>query len=200
VPSAHAQLPEGEGEAGGSEGAPEPDRPILLAEIDRALDESAGVTASSGAVAVRAWRDELTGALEALQYARGVLADDVAILRHRLASGAPSNKEVVDDLPGVLAARSTGQGSSAPEHLDSGTELDPGVFARSEALVAAHTEMAGVDLTSPEDVRRALGHLEDQVAALVTREGAVEARLGEIRAAIIRQYEEGAIPEPNWLG
>ncbi len=73
-------------------------------------------------------------------------------------------------------------------------------MARSEQLVAPHGEMAGVDLTSPADVRRVLGTLEDQVAELVSREAAVEARLGDIRAAIIRHYEEGAIPSPNWPG
>lgn len=202
MPSAHAQLPDGDdGDGDGeSEGSPESERPILVADIDRVLDESAGVATAEGPVSVRAWRDELTRALESLRYARGVLADDVGILRHRLATGAPSTKEVVDDLPEVLAARSRGEESSAPDHLDPGAELDPGVFARAERLLAAHSEMANVDLTSPEDVRRVIGQLEEQVAVLVAREVAVEARLGEIRAAIIRQYEQGAIPTQNWPG
>ena len=93
-----------------------------------------------------------------------------------------------------------GSGVVRSRDTDSGAELDPGVFVRSEVLVAPHGEMADVDLTSPQDVRRVLGHLEDQVAALVSREAAIEARLGEIRAAIIRHYEEGSIPTPNWPG
>jgi len=199
VPSAQAPLPDDEGgrEAGGSAGD---DEPVLLEDIDRILQESAGVADAHGATPVRAWRDALRRDLEALIYARSVLADDVAILRHRLATDAPSSKEVVDDLPDVLAGRSWGAGWSEPDEPGSGVDLDPGVFARADVLVAVHAEMATLDLTSPEDVRRVLADLEGQLGSLVTRQEAVETRLEEIRATIVRQYEEGIIPTQNWPG
>ena len=199
MPSAQAPLPDDEGgrEAGGSPGN---DEPVLLEDIDRILQESAGVADAHGATPVRAWRDALRRDLEALIYARSVLADDVAILRHRLATDAPSSKEVVDDLPDVLAGRSWGAGWSEPDEPGSGVDLDPGVFARADVLVAVHAEMATLDLTSPEDVRRVLADLEGQLGSLVTRQEAVETRLEEIRATIVRQYEEGIIPTQNWPG
>ncbi len=60
--------------------------------------------------------------------------------------------------------------------------------------------MARVDLSSAEDARRVLSVLEEQVAALTLRQEAVETRLEEIRAAIVRQYEEGVIPSSSWPG
>ena len=199
MPSAQAPVPDDDaGRA--ARGGPDDEQPILLDDVDRVLQESAGAADAHGASPVRAWRDTLRRSLEALIYARSVLADDVAILRHRLATDVPSGKEVVDDLPDVLAGRSWGEGWSAPQSPASGADLDPGVFARADALVAVHSEMAAVDLTSPEDVRRVLALLEAQLGALVSREEAVQARLEEIRAAILRQYEEGVIPSQNWPG
>jgi hypothetical protein len=197
VPSGQARLPDdgaGHREAGE---VPDEERPLELEDVDAALRESAGVAAASGAAPIRAWREDLIGILETLVYARGVLTDDMGILRHRLATDAPSSKEVVDDLPGTLAARSWGEGWSAPDDPSNGAALDTGVFARSDALLAAHAEMASVDLTSAEDARRVLGALEEQVAALTLRQHAVEARLQEIRAAIVRQYEKGIIPSSS---
>jgi hypothetical protein len=200
VPSGQAHLPDdaaGHREAGE---VPDEERPLDLEDVDAALRESAGVADASGATPIRAWRQGLTRILETLVYARGVLTDDMGILRHRLATDAPSSKEMVDDLPGALAARSWGEGWSAPDTPSNGAELDTGVFARSDALLAVHAEMASVDLTSAEDARRVLGALEEQVAALTLRQEAVETRLEEIRAAIVRQYEEGVIPSSNWPG
>ncbi len=192
MPSAQAHLPDDEASDRAAGAAPDEVRPILLEEIDAALHESAAVADAPGTTSIRDWRDSLTTVLETLTYARGVLADDVSILRHRLATATPSSKEMVDDLPGALTARSWGEGWSAPDDPSAAGELDPGIFVRSDDLLAVHAEMASVDLTSADDVRRVLGVLEEQVAALTARLEAVEARLAEIRAAIVRQYEEGA--------
>ncbi len=105
------------------------ERPLELEDVDAALGESAGVADASGATPIRAWRDGLTQILETLVYARGVLTDDMGILRHRLATDTPSSKEMVDDLPGALVARSWGEGWSAPDNPSVGAELDTGVFA-----------------------------------------------------------------------
>ena len=48
-----------------------------------------------------------------------------------------------------------------------------------------------MDLTSAFDVRGSLVVIEEQLAALTERQQAVEARLQEIRAAVIRQYQDG---------
>jgi hypothetical protein len=195
VPSAQAHLPDdGGGLLGsGGEGRGE-DRPVLLEGIDRALEESGRVGDTQRAASIRVWRDELSRALGALNYAESILRDDVAILRHRLATGAPSSKEIIDDLPGVLADPPSGTPASAPEAPGADVEADPGLFARSDALLAVHAEMAGVDLTSSDDVERVLALVEQQVTALATRRQAVETRLAEIRTAIITEYKQGAHP------
>ncbi len=115
MPSAQGHLPDDEAGHGEAGAASDEERPILLEEIDAALHESAAVADAHAAASIRDWRDSLTRVLETLTYARGVLADDVSILRHRLATATPSSKEMVDDLPGVLTARSWGEGSSAPD-------------------------------------------------------------------------------------
>jgi hypothetical protein len=200
VPSAQAHLPDDDadrreaGESGDQEHA------ILLEEIDDALRESAAVGDTHGAGAIATWRDSLTRILETLTYAGSVLADDVAILRHRLATDAPSSKEMVDDLPRALATSSSGQDSSAPEDRSDGAELDPAVFARSDALLAVHAEMASVDLTSAGDVRRVLAILEEQRAALTTRHVAVAARLEEIGGATRREGGGQAATSSNGPG
>ena len=164
MPSAQAHLPDdggGHREAGDRR---DEDPPVLLGDIDRALEESAGVGDKQGTASIRVWRDELSRALGALNYALGVLTDDVAILRHRLATDAPSSKEIIDDLPGVLADPSSGKPASAPEAPAADAAADPRLFARSDALLAVHVHMASVDLTSARGCRagpgapRATGH------------------------------------------
>ena len=66
--------------------------------------------------------------------------------------------------------------------------------------MAAHQEMAHADLSSREEVTRVLGELEAQLNDLAQRQEAVEIRLQEIRAAIVRQYKDGRVPARDWLG
>lgn len=175
-------------------------RPISFAAIDRVLEESAEVVESTGPAPVRAWRDGLTLALEALGYARAVLAADVGILRHCLATEGPDDQTLVDDLPAVVTTGTWGEGWSAPDDHSADAELDPTIFVRSDPLMSAHQEMARTDLSSPEDVVRTLGALQEQLVAITERETAVERRLRQIRATIVRQYKDGVIPTKNWPG
>jgi len=200
VPSAHAHVYDDDEFGPGDLSAEE--RPILLADIDRALGESAVLERTRGASPIRVWRDELTLALESLAYARAVLAGDVAILRHSLAAGGVAQQAVVDDLPSVMAAHTEDdEWSDAPAEDDLGhLELNLGVFARSDRLVAAHEQMALIDLSSPDDVERLLGELEAELAELTDRQDAVEHRLQQIRATIVRQYQEGMVPTRGWPG
>ena len=66
--------------------------------------------------------------------------------------------------------------------------------------MAAHERMARTDLSSPEDVGRALRELETELGELTARQEAVEVRLQQIRVAIIRQYQEGEVRTRDWLG
>ena len=65
------------------------------------------------------------------------------------------------------------------------------LFIRTDELLAAHREMAGVDLSSPFDVAGSLAVVEEQLTALTERQEAVEARLQQIRAAVIRGVRGG---------
>jgi hypothetical protein len=175
------------------------DRPLTLAGIDRLLEESAEVERPGSDAPIRAWRDDLTFVLEALTYARTILSADVALLRHaRDLSGADGNVGTggpsVDDLPGVLAPASGEH--PEPTAAQSGEFVEPEItadlFTRTDQLLRAHDEMAEVDLTSPFDVAGSLGVVEADLQALTDRQDHVEARLQEIRAAVIRDYQEGA--------
>ncbi len=97
-------------------------RPISFADIDRVLEESAEVVESTGPAPVRAWRDGLTLALESLGYARAVLAADVGILRHCLATEGPDDQTLVDDLPAVVTTGTWGEGWSAPDDHSTPTQ------------------------------------------------------------------------------
>jgi hypothetical protein len=197
VPSAHAHLHEDD-EMGTDLAADE--RPILLADIDQVLAESAVLERTRGASPIRVWRDELTLALESLAYARAILAADVSILRHSLVADGSDPQDVVDDLPTVMNEHPWGDGWSESEEEDDLERLDLAVFARSDRLVAAHEQMAHVDLSSTEDVERVLRELEAQLSELTGRQQAVQIRLQQIRAAIVRQYQEGAVRTRDWLG
>ena len=165
------------------------DRPIDLVDIAQVLGESAHVE-RLGEVAVRTWRDELTLIQESLRYARTILAADVAILSH---AGSPetAGPRSVDNLANVLAA-SPQDPRSEPGGEDVDPEIDPGLFIRADHLLAAHREMAGVNLSSPAAATRLQALLEDQLAILTERQAAVEARLQQIRALIIRRYRDAA--------
>jgi hypothetical protein len=198
VPSAHAHLYED-----GGDGAQEPspwDHPIRLADIDQILEESAGVEHAGGVAPIRVRRDELTLVLEALAYARWVLASDVALLRHCLATGGSDSQTVVDELPKVMASQPWGEGWSAPCDPGDSSWMEREVFVRCDQLMSTHLEMARTDLSSPDDVTRQLERLEQQLTVLTERQDAVVIRLTRIRAAIVRQYHEGAVASRSWPG
>ncbi|HXN60924.1 MAG TPA: hypothetical protein VN886_10775 [Acidimicrobiales bacterium] len=198
--SAHAPVPGHDGTDLSEEfGAWADESPILLADIDQILEESAHVERARASDPIRAWRDDLKVALDSLAYARAVLAADVGILRHCLA--APHQQAVVDDLPSAMTTRTWGDGWSAPaEDEPDPARVDGEIFVRSDWLMAAHQEMAHADLSSREEVTRVLGELEAQLNDLAQRQEAVEVRLREIRAAIVRQYKDGRVPARDWLG
>jgi len=176
------------------------ERPIQLADIDRLLADSTGIESAGAASPIRAWRDELTLALESLAYAGTVLSADVAILRRCVAPGGSDGQAVVDDLPVVVSSLPSGDGWSGYDDPEDEAWTDHAVFARSESLLSAHGQMARLDLSSPNEVTRALRDVEEQLSGISERHGAVQLRLREIRAAIIRRYRDGGVTTREWLG
>ena len=182
-----------------SEGAADPsrrDRPIDLIDIARALGESSNIERLGGA-AIRAWRDDLTLIRESLSYALTILAADVAILSQPRSEGPTAGRDVVDELPRRLSSRTSGEQWSAEdlEDLeDLEIDFDEDLFARTDQLLRVHREMARVDLSSAGATAGALALVEEQLAILTERHAAVEARLQQIRAVIIRRYQQAAAP------
>ena len=191
MPAGHADAHGDDDPAGGES---PPARPILLADIDRMLESSANVEHLGPGAPLRTWRDELTVVLEALIYARAVLAGDVAILVHRSAGYAVDAQSMADHLPRALASPPSTD-EDAELFDEGGTDIDLAIFDRTDQLLSAHHQMARVDLTSQVDVARVLGAVDEQLTGLTIRQEAVEARLRQIRAAIIRQYQEGDPPQ-----
>jgi hypothetical protein len=184
------------------------DHSLTLADIDRLLEVSADVDRPGSDAPIRVWRDDLTFVLEALIYARSILAADVALLRHArelsaagettatataTATGTDTGGSSLDNLPRVLAPAS--EESPDPSPPQSGEFIEPEIkadlFSRTDELLRAHDEMADVDLTSSFDVAGSLAVIEEDLEALTERRDDVEGRLQAIRAAVIRRYQEG---------
>ncbi len=175
--------------------------PIRLTDIDRVLEDSAAVAEANQAAPVRVWRDELTVALESLSYAQSVLASDVGILRHCLASESVDAQALVDELPRLVTGEATDEAWTRPADSDVEVdELDWTVCIRSDPLMTGHQEMARADLSSSEDVARVLRDLEAQLSELARRQNAVEGRLQQVRRAIMGQYGTGSVSARDWLG
>jgi hypothetical protein len=183
--SAHAHDDEGDDVADLSQ----LQRPIDLVDIGRALGGSAHVQ-RMGDVSIRAWRDDLTLIRDSLRYARTVLAADLAILTQSTSPESSPWQGVIDELPGVLAT-SSGLDEWPDPYDDGGDpEIDVDLFLRTDHLLAVHREMARVDLSSAVATSGVRALIEDQLALLTERQAAVEARLQQIRAIIIRRYRE----------
>ena len=195
MPSGHADAADGDAHDGADLSLR--NHPITLADIDHLLEVSADVERRGQGAPIRVWRDDLTLVLEALSYARAILSADLVILRQAGATGGEQAKRLLDDVPVVPGAGPEAGQSSHPTggptepEPEPEPELSEDLFSRADQLLAAHQEMAEVDLTSAFDVAGSLAVIEEELAALTECQHQVEARLQEIRAAVIRQYQEG---------
>jgi hypothetical protein len=164
------------------------------------LKDSARIEHAGPAGPIRTWRNELTLALESLNYAETVLGGDVGILLHSLANRGSDTQSLVQDLPRAMAAG--GDGWSVPNGTDlaSSMQEDWDLFTRSDLLMSAHQQMAYTDLRSRTVVQRVLRSILEQLANLALRREAVEVRLQQIRAAIVQQYRNGEVSARDWLG
>jgi len=189
MPSAQAQAHDHDGGRTDGDVAP-----LLMADVDRLLLESARVAQAGPATPERTWRADLTEALAVLSYAETVLAGDAALLRHCLAGVPADHKAVLDDL-----ARTLSDGDDLGDAA-AAVPVDETLFARADGLAATHDRMARADLSEPAGVRGLLDDVEAQLDEVGTRRREVEARLADIRAAVIRQYREGIVPPAeSWL-
>jgi hypothetical protein len=183
-------------ESDSATGFPLRDHPIDLIDIALALGESSNIERLSGG-AIRAWRDELTLIGESLSYARTILEADVAILSQGGSEGTTAIGGGVGEHPSRLSS-TPDHGQWSAEDLEDLGDLeiafDEGLFARSDQLLSAHREMARVDLSSAAATAEALALVEEQLAILTERHAAVDARLQQIRAVIIRRYRQAAAP------
>jgi hypothetical protein len=190
MPSAQAQAHNPQDHFTADQGVP----PLLLADVDDLLLQSARAARAGSAAPVRAWRDELAEALAVLTYVETVLSGDSALLRHCLATGPFDHKQVLDG----LARAVVGEGES--DAVMPGLTDDDTLFARADRLLLVHERMAGADLTRRHDVLRLLDDVESELVEVAARRIQVDARLANIRAAVIRQYREGNVPAPeSWL-
>jgi hypothetical protein len=190
MPSVQAQAHNSEGDYTADRAVP----PLRLADVDDLLLESARAARAGSASPVRAWRDELTEAQAVLTYAETVLSGDAALLRHCLATGPFDHKQVLDGLARAVA------GDSQPDSVMPGLADEDALFARADRLLSVHERMAGTDLTRRQGVRRLLDDVESELVEVAARRLQVDARLANIRAAVIRQYREGHVPAPeSWL-
>jgi hypothetical protein len=190
LPSTHEHAP---GDGGDEAESPSwRDRPITLVDIGRVLGESARVDRLVDLATVRMCRDDLTLLQEALSYARAILQADVAILSQGDPPGAVEPRDLAEELAGVLAQSPPEDPPADPgrDH-DDDPEFDEGLFVRTDHLLAPHRQMALVNLSSPVATFRLRGLIEEQLAILTDRQAAIEARLQQIRAVIIRRYRAG---------
>ena len=135
-------------------------------------------------------RDDLTLIRDSLSYATAILAADVAILSDAGTQGTTAGPDIVtSSRAGSLGSRRGPMACRGLDDLDDlDVDIDEGLFARTDHLLAAHREMARVDLSSAAATAGARALVEEQLAILTERHAAVEARLQQIRAVIIRRY------------
>ena len=145
---------------------------------------------------IRAWRDDLTLIRDSLSYARAILAADVAILSDSGLTGGAAGQRRRRRAPRHASRRARARTSGRmPEDLeDLDLAIDEDLFVRTDQLLAAHREMARVDRPRRPPRPAPLAQVEEQLAILTERQAAVEARLQQIRAAILRRYQQEAAP------
>jgi hypothetical protein len=187
-----------DGDAAGPGDLARASEPVRLEDVDRLLRDSAdlALAPTDDPASIRARRGDLTVVLAVLGYAREILSGDIALLHHCLTTmetaprAAAVPVDLVRDLPRLLADPPDPDPATGPAPLarSPGDDELAQVVARADLLVSAHRHMAGTDLASPAAVGRTLGLLEAQLTTVAERQGAVTARLQEIRALVVRHY------------
>jgi hypothetical protein len=173
---------------------------LTLLDVDELLETTAALDSSTPAVRLRGGRDDLVHAAVLLSYARHVLSVDVGALRAIAEAPAPDLQGLVDDLPRVLKEASLGGGwSLSPDALATSASARQALEGAADGLMSAHSDVARIDLGSPEEVEGALRNLEMQCAMVAESRERVEKKVREIQALLVAQYKEGTADPDDWL-
>jgi hypothetical protein len=172
---------------------------LTLLDVDELLENAAALDSSTPAARLRGGRDDLVHAAVLLSYARHVLSVDIGALRAIAEAPAPDLQDLVDDLPRVLQDASIGGGwSLSPDAPATSASARQAVEGAADGLMSAHSDLARIDLGSPEDVAGALRDLEMQRAMVAESRELVEKKVREIQALLVAQYKEGIADPDDW--
>jgi hypothetical protein len=172
---------------------------MTLLDIDRLLDATTPADPSIPVRRIRAWRDDLAHAAVLLSYARHVLSVDLGILESAR-QGGRDLQALVDELPRQLASASIGGGwSLSPDATASMDSARRAVAGEADGLMAAHSQLAGLDVGSPEEVEHVSDELRVQLEMVNERHERVEVRLREVKALLVQRYKDGAADADDWL-
>jgi len=173
---------------------------LTLLDVDELLETTAALGSSTPASRLRGTRDDLVHAAVLLSYARHVLSVDIGALRAIAAAPGPDLQELVDDLPRVLHEASIGGGwSLSPDAPATAASARQAVEGAADGLMSAHSDVARIDLGSPEAVEGTLRDLEMQRAMVAESRELVEQKVREIQALLVAQYKEGTADPDDWL-
>ena len=173
---------------------------LTLLDVDELIDATAALDASTPAARLRGGRDDLVHAAVLLSYARHVLSVDIGALRAIAEASAPDLQELVDNLPRVLHEASIGGGwSLSPDAPATSASARQALEGAADGLMSAHSELAGIDLRSPDEVHRALRDLELQRDMVAETRELVEKRVRELQALLVAQYKEGIADPDDWV-
>lgn len=173
---------------------------VTLEYVDQLLDTTSAVGTDTPAVRIRAWRDELAHVAVLLSYARHVLSVDLGVLRSAAGRAEGGFQAVVDELPGLLAAASIGGGwSLSPDAPATMAPAEQVLEGEADGLLAAHGELARVDISSPADIMTLIEEFEDEMSQVTERWELAEARLRELQARLVTMYKTGEASVDDWL-
>ena len=173
---------------------------LTLIDVDELLETTAALDSSTPTARLRGRRDDLVHAAVLLSYARHVLSVDIGALRAIAEAPAPDLQGLVDNLPRVLEEASIGGGwSLSPDAPATTASARQAVEGAADGLMSAHSDVANIDLRSPEEVQGALLELEMQRAMVAESREQVEKKVREIQALLVAQYKEGTADPDDWV-
>ena len=173
---------------------------VTLEDVDQLLDTTSAIGTGVSAARIRAWRDELAHVAVLLSYARHVLSVDLGVLRSAAESAEGSFQSVVDELPELLAAASIGGGwSLSPDAPATMAPAEQVLEGEADGLLAAHGQLARVDISSPADIVTLIAEFEEEMSRVTERWELAEARLRKLQALLVTMYKSGDASVDDWL-
>jgi hypothetical protein len=173
---------------------------LTLLDVDELLEKAAALDSSTPAARLRGGRDDLVHAAVLLSYARHVLSVDIGALRAIAEAPEPDLQDLVDDLPRVLQDASVGGGwSLSPDAPATSASARQAIEGAADGLMSAHSDLARIDVGSPDDVAGALLELEMQRSMVAESRELVEKKVRELQALLVAQYKEGFADPDDWV-